>query len=196
MLYRTCPSWQLHVVVVVVSSKRTLVGSHLVFTLEKRWQPVRWEVKEVQKVKGRVGRVGEVSRSCTCNFTLMIHYRWKMNKRSLMILRWMMDFVVFLSWFCLFQHSLSLSLSSYNLSPMKHLLFLYLYISWISKPFSGPTICRLSVRPTARAVVTVSTLRTVQALYATFLVRNTHTHSPGFHSKLHLNTVGSKKFRF
>lgn len=84
--------------------------------------------QEVQKVKGRVGRVGEVSRSCTCNFTLMIHYRWKMNKRSLMILRWMMDFVVFLSWFCLFQHSLSLSLSLLTTSHLWNIYFFYIYI--------------------------------------------------------------------
>lgn len=38
MLYRTCPSWHLH----VVCSKQT---GHLVFTLAKRWQPVRWKVK-------------------------------------------------------------------------------------------------------------------------------------------------------
>lgn len=34
MLYRTCPSWHLHVVVVWL--KRTLVVSYLVFTLEKK----------------------------------------------------------------------------------------------------------------------------------------------------------------
>ena len=48
MLYRTCPSWHLHVCL-----KWTLIGSHLVFTLEKIWQPVRWKVEEVSG--GRVG---------------------------------------------------------------------------------------------------------------------------------------------
>ena len=62
--------------------ERTRAGSHLVFTLgKKRWQPVRWKVNGRRRrfIKSRDGFGWGVSRSCNCNFTLMIHYRWKMN---------------------------------------------------------------------------------------------------------------------
>lgn len=54
MLYRTCPLWHLHVCLFVCST-RTLVGSHLVFTLEKKMA-----AREVGGQRSRGGRSGGV----------------------------------------------------------------------------------------------------------------------------------------
>ncbi len=73
--------------------------------------------------------------------------------------------------------SLTLFLQPLTNETSSFYIFLYIFLC-VFKFFSGPAICRLTAQPTARVIV--STIRTVQALDATFLVRNTHTHSPGF----------------
>lgn len=126
MLYRTCPSWRLHVAA-VVRSKRTRVGARLVFTLEKRWQPVKWEVEEVRGVKGRVGvRLGGGGGGVQV-MHLSFYFDDSLQVKDELTLpdgenseRWTFPLMVFFV--------SAFSTSFYNLSPMKHLLFIYFYI--------------------------------------------------------------------
>lgn len=155
----TGPSWHLHVCLLDSGRSGIYTGKKMA----------------AREVGGRGGfggvGSGRVGVQLMHFYFLMIHYRWRMTKRSLMVKHGLSSFspVVFLF---------------YNLSSMKHwlpiYLYLYIYILLCFKTFffslSGPAIHQLSSFMTngKSSGDTSTTLRSVQALHATFLVKNTH----------------------